>query len=208
MKGKNVFAIISMFLILAGCGSNEANKKTVVVQPSKQVQNQQGLTPVTLHQSALDGQKSEVIRLLAEGTDVNMIDHDGRTSLMYASYNGHTEIANELLKKGAEINICDNFGRTALMFASSGPFQETVKLLLQNKANPNIADLEKHFTALMYAAAEGQQEVIKLLLAYSADPSLKDIDGNDAATFALKNGHNEVADVIKSFVKMKNVKAK
>jgi uncharacterized protein len=90
------------------------------------------------------------------------------------------------------------------MFASSGPFEETVKLLLAHQADPNIADTEKHFTALMYAAAEGQLDVVKLLLTYKADSGLKDAGGNDAITYALKNGHKEVADFIRSFIKSKN----
>ena len=86
------------------------------------------------------------------------------------------------------------------MFASSGPFPETVTLLLQNKAEPNLADGEEHYTTLMYAAAEGHFEVVKALLDNGADPTLKDIDGDDAVTFALNNGHKEVADLIQSFI--------
>jgi ankyrin repeat protein len=53
----------------------------------------------------------------------------------------------------------------------------------------------------MYAAAEGQLEVVKILLTYRADPSLKDIDGDDARTFAERNGHKEISALLKSFMK-------
>jgi uncharacterized protein len=51
----------------------------------------------------------------------------------------------------------------------------------------------------MFAASEGQLENIKLLLKYNADPWLKDVDGDNALTFALKNGHKNVVDLLSSY---------
>ena len=204
MVNKTFYVVISLFLFFGSIGCSSNNKKDINLdasQVSVDDKSTREITDNSLHQAALNGNKSEVIRLLAEGTDVNRKDMDGRTSLMYASYNGHTENVNELLKNGAEVNIVDDFGRTALMFASSGPFHETVKLLLENQADPDLADTEEHFTALMYAAAEGQLEVVKTLLAYDANPALKDIDNDDAATFAENNQHYEIADLIRSSIK-------
>jgi ankyrin repeat protein len=107
----------------------------------------------------------------------------------------------KLIGKGASINLCDNLGRTALMFASSGPYPSAVKLLLANQADPNIADAEDHFTALMYAAAEGQTDVIRILLTFKADPSLKDIDGDNALSFAEKNGHQDIVKLLLPYMK-------
>jgi hypothetical protein len=151
------------------------------------------------YKSALEGYTSELIKLLEKGTDVNSIDADGRTALMYAAYNGHTAVLQLLLEKGALIDLKDVNGRTALMLAASGPFPAAVKLLLDNQANPNLFDTDEHFTALMYAAAEGHLENVKILLKYHADPSMKDTDGDNAMIFAGNNGHKEVADYLKSF---------
>ena len=118
---------------------------------------------------------------------------------MYASFNGHFEIMRKLIEKGALVNLCDSNGRTALMMASSGPYAEAVKLLLNHYADPNVTDKEEHFTALMYASSEGHLDVVKVLLTFNADPSLKDGDGDDAKTFAVNNGHKEVADLLNSF---------
>jgi len=197
---KILFACIIEALLLSGCKSGHSTKDTSTSGTPETNQGQKVIQDDRLHQAALNGNHSEVISLLTEGRDVNMKDQDGRTALMYASFNGHTEIVNELLKKGAKINERDQNGRTALIFAASGPFKETVKLLLENKAEPNLADGEEHFTALMYAAAEGQLEVVKVLLDGNADPTLKDVDGDNAATFALNNGHKEVADLIMSYI--------
>ena len=203
MLNKIRLTLIAFLFILSGCGSHQSNKIPDNNQSPANIRSKEDKPDVTFHQAALDGQKSDIIRLLSEGTDVNMMDVEGRTAIMYASYNGHTDIVKELLNRGAKVNLHDQYGRTALMFACR-LVQETVKLLLQHKADPNIADNEKHFTALMYAAAEGQLEVVKLLLTNKADPGLKYIDGSMAVTFALNNGHKEVADFIRSFIKSKN----
>jgi len=155
----------------------------------------------TIHQAALEGRTELVKKLLTEGLDVNTIDEDGRSPLMYAAFNGHYEIMKLLIDKGALTNACDSNGRTALMMAASGPYPAAVKLLLDHQADPNLIDKEEHFTALMYAAAEGQLDVVKILLAYKADPGLKDVDGDDALTFARNNGHIEVASLLSLFKK-------
>jgi ankyrin repeat protein len=151
-----------------------------------------------MNDAALEGDLDKVKELIGQGADPNDVDQDGRTALMYASFNGHTEIVRLLLDEGAEVGIRDALGRTALLYASTGPFAETVKLLLDHHADPNIVDNDEHFSPLMHAAAEGQLDVVKLLLESGAEPALKDIDGETAALFARNNGHTEVAGLIQS----------
>jgi ankyrin repeat protein len=204
MTYKTILVIISLILLLTGCNSRQINSNRNSNQVPAGKESVPEIQDYSLHQAALNGNKKEVLRLLEKGAGIDMKDPDGRTALMYSSYNGHTEIARECLNRGAKVNMRDNYGRTSLMFAASGPFPETVKLLLDNQADPNMADGEEHYTALMYAAAEGQLEVVKILLADKADPTLKDVDGDNAATFALNNGHKEVVDLIRSFINGQN----
>ncbi len=161
-------------------------------QPNSTVDQQ------VMNDAALNGEMEKVTELIGKGADLNKVDQDGMTALMYASFNGHTKIVRLLLDEGAEVGIRDAMGRTALLYASTGPFAETVKLLLDHHADPNIADNDERFSPLMHAAAEGQLEVAKLLLDSGADPALKDIDGETAALFARNNGHTEVAGLIQS----------
>ncbi len=152
---------------------------------------------MALQEAALNGDTGLVRDLISQGVDVNAVDGEGRTALMYASFNGHIEIVQDLLDEGAGVGMRDGAGRTALLYASTGPFPETVRLLLENNADPNITDAGEAFTPLMHAAAEGQLEVVRILLEYGADPSLKDVDGDNAYIFALRNGHTEVAELLK-----------
>ena len=195
------FLIITGFIlvfVLVNCKHQNENKKETVNPVSGEIKSSGPAADVSIQEAALNGQMNQVMKLLGEGADVNMKDEDGRTALMYAAYNGHVEVIKKLIEKGALVNQRDNYGRTALMMASSGPYPQAAKLLLDNYADPNLADKAEQFTPLMYAAAEGHLEVVKILLAYRADPLLKDIDGDNAQTFASRNGHNEVAALLQS----------
>ena len=151
----------------------------------------------TLRLAALDGRIERVRSSLDQGATPDAVDPDGRTALMMAAYNGHTETAKLLLDRGAKVDALDHMGRTALMYAASGPFASMVKLLIARGAAPNIRDTGEGFTALMFAAAEGQVEVIKALLSHGADVTIKDKDGDAALDFAVKNGHQVAAGLLR-----------
>ena len=194
--GINKVAILLIMFFLPGCkGTRQENTGSATTLP---IANQAG-TDAVYFEAALNGDNTIVHQFIASGTDVNSSDNEGRTALMLASFNGHMEIVQDLIEKGANINQVDINNRSALMMASSGPFPETVLVLLQHEADPNLTDLPEHFTALMYAASEGQLEVVKVLLEHNADPLLKDIDGDNAVTFASKNGHTEVAEYLSAY---------
>lgn len=186
---------ISMALLMISCkgGSSNQGTETGTGEQPEPVTEQ-----ISLQDAALNGLADAVNAMLEQGIDINNIDQDGRTALMYAAFNGHEDVVKSLLENDADVNISDNFGRTALMFASSGPFPGTVKILLDSDAEIDMADTEEHFTALMYAAAEGQLEVVEILLQNGADAELEDVDGDVAETFARNNGHTAVADFIAS----------
>ncbi|MFO7935138.1 MAG: ankyrin repeat domain-containing protein [Bacteroidales bacterium] len=147
-------------------------------------------------EACMQGLAAEVEGYLDSGVDPAATDGDGRTGLMLAAFNGHTDIVKLLLDMDVPVNKTDQSGRTALMYASTGHFPETVETLLTGGADPNMADNQEGFTALMFAAAEGNARVVRLLLDHGANPDTKDIDGDDAETFARQNGHTEVAEMV------------
>jgi uncharacterized protein len=189
---------LALLALIIGCSKRHDKNSVQAVKSIEKSENNQSFQDVTIYEAALNGKSDVVSELLQKGFDANKADQDGRTALMYAAYNGHTEVVKILLEHKASVDMPDSSGRTALMFAASGPFPETVKILLDHHANPNIVDFQDHFTALMFAANEGQKETVKTLLEGKADPSMKDIDGETALNFALKNGHTEVAALLKA----------
>ena len=190
------FALPVLLIVFSGC--NPGQKKASLPPAQEEVNNKSTGGQASLFDPANRGELKVVEDLLKQGTDVNQADQDGRTPLMYAAYNGHTETVKLLLEHKAFVDVPDANGRTALMFAASGPFPEVVQVLLDYQADPNKADYGEHFTALMYAASEGQLEVVNILIEHHADPALKDIDGDNALTFAMKNGHAEVAKALRT----------
>jgi len=185
-----------MGLLVIAC--KQPIRKDSVLNHSVKDQSYVQQSDSALLTAALEGDMPRLTHILDRGEHVNLVDHENRTALMYAAYNGHTEMVTFLLEKGANVNMNDVNGRTALMFAASGPFAETVAVLLEHGAEINRADFQEHYTALMYAASEGQAAVVKMLLEHHADPLLKDADGETALTFARKNGHPEVAELLVS----------
>ncbi len=199
MRTKNICQITIISLLIAGCSGSGVDNKKVSSSTEIEQSNNQGSDPLMIHNFAKSNNLAEIKNLLANGVDVNAMDEDHRTALMYASFEGYTDIMQSLILAGAKVDIQDLNGRTALMFSSSGPFPNAVKLLLESGATTNIQDNTEHFTALMYAAAEGHLENIKLLIEYGADPSLKDVDGDNALVFARNNNHQEIVNLLQEY---------
>ena len=77
---------------------------------------------------------------------------------MFASRNGHLQLAELLLKEKADPNARNNNGCTALMFASeSGLLQ-----ILQENADPNVCS-STGWTPLQLASRNGHSNVIEIL---------------------------------------------
>ena len=67
-----------------------------------------------LRAAAGSGNSGEVARLLAEGTDPNVPDHNGRTALHHAAENAQARILNALLEAGGDPDVQDRDGSTPL----------------------------------------------------------------------------------------------
>lgn len=197
-----LITLITLSVFMTGCASSD--DKADSSGEAKQIQP---LTPDELNDpqtvqsflyAGFEGKLQEVTDYLNRGMDIDQTNISGQTLLMIVAYNGRTDLIKFCLQHGAELDKRDIAGRTPLMYASSGPFPETVKYLLRKGADPNAVDYEEKWTALMYAAAEGHMDVVRILLKKGADPELRDVDGDTAASFARKNGFNEVADFLES----------
>jgi len=210
------FCVITSIMLLCSCESRNEPMPTTTAAPvqteSVEAPAEQPARPrvkktkpasQAFFDAALHGDIETVESELKAGVDVNATSVNGQkqTALMLAAFNGHRNLVEMLIAHGGKVNHLDVTHRTALMYCCSGPFPETAQLLLDHGADVNIIDNNEKWTALMFAAAEGQVENVKILLKYGADWKLTDIDGDTAALFAAKNGHQQVAQIIEEYAK-------
>ena len=84
---------------------------------------------VVIGQLMVSRYKNVIISKKGRGVDVKAKDIDGRTALIGAAMNGHTEIVRILLSKGAEFDAKDKGGSTAMMSAVKYGHTEIANLL-------------------------------------------------------------------------------
>ena len=127
------------------------------------------------------GDYTEVKKLIEEGANVNDREENGTTALIYASKEGHTDIAKLLIDEGADVNAQEYHGWTALMFASIKGQIDIAKLLIEEGADLDARD-DNGYTALMYAIANRNTDITMLLIEAGADVNVKDKWGLSAGT--------------------------
>ena len=121
--------------------------------------------------------------LIANGTDLNIKDNDGKTALMYASEFSN-EIFELLIKSGADLNLKDNKGRTILMIVLDKlhPVEKT-KLLIESDADLNIQD-DNGNTCLLHAITRENYEICKLLIESGCNIDIKNKYGKSAKNYS------------------------
>ena len=90
-------------------------------------------------------------------------DKNARTSLIYASVNGHAGAVGILLGAGAVVDAKDNTGVSALMCASTSGHEGAVRVLLRAGAAVDLKDSYDR-TALMFVSQSGHVAAARALL--------------------------------------------
>ena len=127
----------------------------------------------------------EMVLLLVDpefGANVNKVDVDIKTALMYASMQGHVGIVRTLLHARADVDR-----------QSSGHHYHQSRRGFHIQWHQGVQDGK---TALMWAAGNGHGEIVRLLVEARADKDLKDACGRTAITFASGSGHSKVVTLL------------
>ena len=194
---KTTLSLLLVFsLMIFSCESHKQENESNAAPAEQPEVNE--WTADDLRGAALGGDLQTVKESTDQGILVDDTDELGRTALMFAAFNGHTDVIELLLANGADVNAQNDEGRTPLMFAASGPFPEAVSLLLEEGSDVNQSDSVEEWTPLMYAAAEGNDEVVALLLEYGANADAMDTDGETASDFAQNNGHTQTVALLRN----------
>jgi ankyrin repeat protein len=134
--------------------------------------------------------------LIKKGANVNFLDKNGMTPLMYASSNDCAGVAKLLIEHNATIDARGILATTPLLFATFNGHTHVAEVLLDHGANVN-AQNTPGFTPLLYASLRGDTDTVKLLLAHGADRTLKTSDGETALDRAKEKGHTDIVDLLK-----------
>jgi ankyrin repeat protein/beta-lactamase regulating signal transducer with metallopeptidase domain len=97
-----------------------------------------------IYQAIRLGDAGKVKDFIGAGTDVNLKNQNGSTSLHIAAAAGNTALLELLIEKGADVNAKNNRGQTALCIAVSNDNKEMVKLLIEQGADVNTKDENSH----------------------------------------------------------------
>jgi ankyrin repeat protein len=121
---------------------------------------------VTTHPSA-----ERVHLLIAQGANVNKVDEDGNSVLMFAVMNKEAprSVIEALLDSGADVNAVDGMKWSVLRVAilhSRG--EDIVELLINRGADINARD-SVGISALMLGVVAGTEKVVELLIKRGAD---------------------------------------
>jgi len=177
-------------------GRTDAIKELLSAGADVNAADSLGWTPIeaavwTRHAAALE-------LLLEQAPDVNARDSEGRTPLMHAAQYGDLAMMRDLLAKGADPNARNRFEQTPLMFAVALPDPDAAELLISAGADVNARDAAGHsvLTNAVLTSAERPANV-QLLLRTHVDLNAKDNDNRTALSWAIKNGHTAVAQLLK-----------
>ena len=148
-----------------------------------------------LSEAAKRADREAVRRLIKEGVNVNALEGDGSTALLWAAYRDDGDIADQLLKAGAKANIANDLGATPLWAAAMNSSEAMVRRLLQAGADPNLALIAGE-TPLMVAARAGAAPVVAQLLAKGAKVNVSATRGQTALMWAVSQKHPAVVKLL------------
>jgi ankyrin repeat protein len=154
-----------------------------------------------LVEACLQGNYTEVKRLLELGTPVDQQDSAGYPVFIIAARNGYSEIVKLFLEAHVDVDTQDASCETALIMAANRGYRDIVEILINAHANVN-AQSTLGYTPLRLAAYRGHTEIVKLLLAAHADSSLKDKEGKAAYDYAA---NDEIKELLHQYEAQNNV---
>ena len=135
--------------------------------------------------------------LLKQGENVDETDINGKTPLMYASYNGHLETVQFLLDHKSQINMKTGWGYTALNDALLAGHSEIAEALLKQGANPNQIDYLGNNSLQFLFNLDHFDESIANLLIQKVDLKHKNYQNRNALMVYLTRQERETLSINK-----------
>ena len=138
-----------------------------------------------LHEAVYRGDKSQIIKLLSNGADINGYDAEGSTPLNCAINIDNEEMFNLLLKKGADINKLNKSGTGLIHTAAKKGRVELIELLLKNSIDVN-QKAKNGQSAFHFAVGFDLDDTMQTLMENGADINAADNEGKTPLMYAIK----------------------
>ncbi|MBK8170706.1 MAG: ankyrin repeat domain-containing protein [Sandaracinaceae bacterium] len=149
-------------------------------------------------EAAAHGKKAALEKLLADGADINVVDHVGHSALSLAAAFSNVQGAEALIELGIDLSL---HGPKALRSASTKSLP-IVKLLVERGVDIEycVADMVYPYraTPLAAAASANRIDVVRYLLEQGANAAFVNNYGERPYHYALRNKNVELAELLRS----------
>ncbi len=198
--------IAGLLLAMAGLAASHALAQTKPPTPYTGIPEVPKTLPViggsplptaeyTVVNAAVNDRADYVNSLIAQGSDPDATDRDGRTGLIHAAMSNYADIAQALIDHAAKLDLRDKLGYTALHWAAQRGSIAIMHLLIAAKAYVD-AQNQQGITPLMLAASSGNAMAVRLLVQNRADPLKQDYTGRDA--FGWAGNRTAIVEMLKA----------
>ena len=147
-----------------------------------------------IHRSACNADLKRVDSLLNHN-DVNVLDDNGRTPLLYATGCRKPKVFDFLLSKGADVNVGDKNGLYPILFAAESQNDKFIDSLLAHNVNVNIAD-KYGDTPMHLATLRGNVKQVRKFINSETNIDAKNKRGNTALEIALREEYDTIAEIL------------
>jgi len=157
--------------------------------------------PLLAHASDLadlirSGDREAALAVIRSGADVNALQADGTSPLLWAVNRVDHQMVKELLQRGAKPDVRNSLGATPLCEATSLADLELVESLLKARADPNLGNDDDQ-TPLMIAARNGSLPIVKALVKAGAHVKERErFRDQTALMWAIAASSPEVVDFL------------
>ena len=131
-------------------------------------------------------------KLIDAGLDVNAMDEDGATPVLFATSNGKFEMLKLFEEHGADLLVVENNGNDLMMNAAIGGNVESIGYLIEKGISINNYNNDD-WTPLLFACRENHQEIVEILINASADIQIYNNEGETPLLWAIWNGNTVMA---------------
>ena len=143
-----------------------------------------------------EGDRKAALQALQGGADVNALQSDGSSPLLWAVHAVDHELVQELLRRGAKPDVRNSFGATPLGEAIDLLDTRLVDMLLKAGASPNLSN-DDNQTPLMLAARAGSFPIAEALVKAGARVNEKELLREQTALmWAVAASSPEIVDLL------------